>query len=111
MDRFALHCWQLVDKTEVCSCFGPVGSPAYYLLSSQMHDRIVIPSLCLYSFIDLGRVTGLVAFSKYKLTTCPRLLHVNQVTQPRSETGPPDPETDALTNRPSCNMYMKVQKL
>ena len=27
--RSALHCWQLVGNTNVCSVYGAVGSPAY----------------------------------------------------------------------------------
>ena len=37
--RSALHCWQLVGKTNVCSVYGAVGSPAYYSLAPQVHER------------------------------------------------------------------------
>ena len=33
--RSALHCWQLVGKTNVCSVYGAVGSPAYYSLAPK----------------------------------------------------------------------------
>ena len=52
---------------------------------------------------------GLVGLSKCESITCPKLLHVNQVTPPGFEPGPPDPETDALTTY--CNRLTVQKKL
>ena len=46
--RSALHCWQRVGKTNVCSIYGAVGSPAYYSLAPQVHERTLTPSLSWY---------------------------------------------------------------
>ena len=37
--RSAVHCWQLVGKSNVCSIYGAFGSPAYYSLAPQVHER------------------------------------------------------------------------
>ena len=46
--RFALHRWQLVGETKVCSVYGAAGSSAYYSLAPQVHERTLTPSLSWY---------------------------------------------------------------